>query len=287
MERIMSRQKAQDEPAKGNFHFTITGEFLTKTARSLWADEEQPEKALNLLRSAFPDMSEEIIFCVLTGKKKLTGHSDGIEIEDDNAETTDCCNSLSIQGTIGRFRDKLDRLEDDYQMATHQTENVPSEFGLITVPRRRTKQQPTLSGEYERYLDGDLSKIPYREGQNFFSRRSRRPDEWDETEEEEEPKEIKPEKFEIITQDTGWLSPEGDFYPCAYQGHNNLASRLGFKEFMLEEKGWVKMQNAEFVWDYMDLGGFRPTQKQIDMIFDFCTAKNIPMPKGLIKEENQ
>jgi hypothetical protein len=40
----------------------------------------------------------------------------------------------------------------------------------------------------------------------------------------------------------GWLSPEGDWFPCKYYDHSQLAERyLGYSEEELERKGWVKI----------------------------------------------
>lgn len=94
--------------------------------------------------------------------------------------------------------------------------------------------------------------------------------------EEEDTPEPPPTPEPKITSDTGWLSPNGEFYPCEYSGHVGLASRLGFDEPRLEKMGWIKMQTGKFFWDF--LGHFKATQKQIDAIFDWTQSRGEKMP---------
>ena len=89
--------------------FNITGEVLTNIARTLWADDQQPEKAQRLLRQALPDMDEGDVLSILTGSKKLVGNTKGILLEPDQTIKTSLGNSLTIDKIMKRFRDKLIR----------------------------------------------------------------------------------------------------------------------------------------------------------------------------------
>ena len=65
-------------------HFTVEGEFLTQVSRQLWADERQPEKAINLLKESLRGVTMEQVLAILTGSKKLTGNSgdeNGVELD--------------------------------------------------------------------------------------------------------------------------------------------------------------------------------------------------------------
>ena len=66
--------------------------------------------------------------------------------------------------------------------------------------------------------------------------------------------------------DTGWLAPNGDWYPCEYTGHLRLADDLWHSmgqawvpdvEQKLLKMGWLKIQGVMFLehgflfhWDY-------------------------------------
>jgi hypothetical protein len=62
--------------------FSITGEFITLTARELWAEGEY-EKALIFLKTAVPDMGLENQIEVIEGRNKLTGVKDVDFVSDD------------------------------------------------------------------------------------------------------------------------------------------------------------------------------------------------------------
>lgn len=51
----------------------------------------------------------------------------------------------------------------------------------------------------------------------------------------------------------GWISPDGKYFPCGYQGHSNLADRICFgfvetnnAEHYLETHGWCKIYKSLF-----------------------------------------
>lgn len=82
----------------------------------------------------------------------------------------------------------------------------------------------------------------------------------------------------------GWLSPEGDYWPCKPQGHLNLAdyitNRDDYKgEKLLESRGWVKVSMNKWFGD----GSLRLTQKQMDFIFDWCRLNGVKYPPECIQ----
>lgn len=270
-----------------NVSFIIEGEFLTNISRTLWADEKSPQKAIRLIKSAFPDMEEATVVSILTGKSKLAGNSsEGIFLEVDNSEVTENGNPLSLIAILEKMVEQQDELEDYQEFALGQTEVVPSEKGLIEVPRKWTTFKDTDCKRYLNLPSGkNLKDIIHRKvdskirKEKFFS---------DNTNFLREQKgvaiaERKPQKsYPSIVRDTGWLSPEGKFYPCAYGEHAEIAFHLGMPERQLEGLGWIKVQEKKFFWDFF--GHAKPTQAQINGIFDYCTKKGIPMPSGLLEE---
>lgn len=93
-----------------------------------------------------------------------------------------------------------------------------------------------------------------------------------------------PVKIEQHT--TGWLGPDGKFFACAYWGHLTLARKLYYRingksaaycgsyDDWLERNGWRKLQDGR--WFFHDDG--RVTQAQLDAMFRWCRARNVPMP---------
>lgn len=266
--------------------FTVTGEFLTSISRKLWADDGEPEKAIGVLEAAFPGMSKETMFGVVTGSKKLTGDSNvGISVEADGVTKSDCGNDLSLERVLGRFRRVLDEEKDWREMATDQTAIVPSPKGPIKVPFGRT----VLSPKGGRRFKGEWSALetvphkvysPVERRSDFFSDQTNLQRQRQGIAEAEKPALPEPERS--ITQDDGWLAPDGKFYPCAYGEHNELAWRLDMYSREMEQLGWIKVQEGKFFWDYTR--PFSPTQPQIDAVFDFCHAHGVRVPVGFLEE---
>lgn len=258
--------------------FTVTGEFLTNLSRTIWADEGAPEKALRILEAAFPEMPQSAMFDVLTGKQRLDGDSNtGITLQPDDEPVSQHGNVRALVAVLKKFRDQADEGEDWKQMVTGQTRLVVSPRGRVEVPVRRTRNNR---------LDADLDDIPYREaGVNVLRRKFFEEDTNRQRMERgvEEVEVVPPKPERSITSGTGWLSPDGKFYPCEYGGHDDLEFQLGCGRSRLEELGWVKLQNGNFLWDFS--GHFEPTQRQIDLVFDYCRKNNTPMPYAFEEKE--
>ena len=70
-------------------------------------------------------------------------------------------------------------------------------------------------------------------------------------------KEIEEKKDNSDTTKYGWISPDGRYFHCGYQGHNALASNICFgmvdtnnAERYLEEHGWCKIYKSLFEDEY-------------------------------------
>jgi len=254
--------------------FNITGERLTDIVRTLWADDQQPEKAINILRSAFPEMVEGTMYLILCGSYKLVGDSHGMTLEDDDTTESKLGNPLSIEHTIKTIRDKYETKQDYFQLAIGETHAVGSVKGRIEIPKRRKKQ-------WEKGEVG-LEDIPYR--QTMFGswyRHSRFDSELESLESYPEPDPTEPEdppppEYKITTID-GWLSPDGKYYRCPLRGHTDMADRLGFQDIKLEKRGWVKISGGEVY--YLD----KINQRQRDMLFDWYSSREVELPEWMKK----
>ena len=69
------------------------------------------------------------------------------------------------------------------------------------------------------------------------------------------------------TQQDGWLSPQGVYYPVDHHGHYRFAEAIGEHTtiYMLEDEGWVHISD-ERIRSYDGMLKF--TQAQRDVLFD-------------------
>ena len=246
---------------EGTVCFHIHGEDFTRLVRSLWADEQAPERALRILEAGLPDMGFEDRLSVLTGRKKLVGDSrdGGLGLEEDSTAQSPHGNALSVEAVIGSFRSQIHDLK-----ARERT--------LLDSWREEEAEKERERLEEELETQKELQEERVAQMQEEADRAEPR----------------KPPKYKrSITGQSGWLSPKGKFYPCGYMEHISMAGRLGKNELDLEERGWVKIQNGTAFRP----GGLRhdlpATQRQIDLLFDWCTARGEELPywlKNQLKE---
>jgi hypothetical protein len=79
-----------------------------------------------------------------------------------------------------------------------------------------------------------------------------------------------------------WLSPEGDIHEVGHFCHDAYAHDvLGEPVGMLVAKGWLRLSQSE--WEpgrrnQLVYEPIRATQRQLDVIFDWCQARHKPLP---------
>lgn len=139
-------------------HFVVTGEFLTETARRLWAEEDEPERALRILeclRDGKDGISEADCLAVLEGRMKLVGDSSrGIELKPDRVR------GKKARDVIAKLKAERDEARDeraDLQqlvIGDEATEVLASPTGLRRVPARKTEQR-TIKGSRRTVLKED------------------------------------------------------------------------------------------------------------------------------------
>lgn len=90
----------------------------------------------------------------------------------------------------------------------------------------------------------------------------------------------------------GWLSPNGQLIPCLYSEHDFFAlvilrerynidktSGLVTRGDALIKRGWIKLQFQE--WWALHKTDFQVTQRQFDIIWDYCQKHGRSMPEGI------
>jgi hypothetical protein len=272
-------------------HFVITGEFMTKQARTFWSLEDEPKRAIELLE-ALHGISQQQILDVLEGRMKLGGDSStGITLEKDSAEMP------TLLSVLSKLKDERDQAREDtadvIQMMNNDVVGVASPRGLIMVPRRQTQRDSRGRRDLRDGLDWKGSVRPnnaddkgewveprfYRETESSMRVQEKRP------EREPEPPPAPPKPDEKITRDNGWLSPDGKFYGCSYGGHNQLTSDLDLEYGQTDKENWVKLQARDgeqhfFPHDYDAVAAI-----QKEMILAFCLDNTIEPPWWVKEEE--
>lgn len=279
------------------YFFTITGEWLMEHARSLWKDSPTPSLAIRTLLEGLNGISLAQVLDVLSGKAKLTGQNDSIDLtEDSEAGLPDV---VKVLQDLEKERDELHEdvrgLED---IINGDTVIVASPGGARKVPRRWCVQNSNKAwvlrkGWHWGEMEGVEDVEPPPEG----SKQVRRYQDYEPTTFggglsqigkaiEAVPPREKPQGVDEIQGFNGWLSPEGKFYACEYAGHADLIADLELpsvsdSSVAAEKLGWVKISRGEifgFLWDRDEGGRAKPTERQKTMIRDWCLINHKDLP---------
>ncbi|TAL42462.1 MAG: hypothetical protein EPN91_08765 [Salinibacterium sp.] len=283
----------------GTVHFSVQGEFITDTARRLWAEEGEQERALRILR-CMQGITEQQILDVLEGRSQLVGWSDspeGIQLKSDKHKGVTLEEQFKkLKGERYEFDDQP---KDIKSKRSTRTGNPPKkqriyrkmkDSGGISRPKLK-RFESSMEGIARMADPGDTNK-------GFLPAETEREREEREEKEREE-KEEEARQYakanlvvsDTITGDTGWLSPEGKFYPCGYSEHARVIWALGLcghpQMHGAHPAGWVRlgMNGSEpYVHDAHDSPD-PPTKAQKDLISAFCKKRKIKLPWWL--EENE
>ncbi len=324
-------------------HFSVQGEFITDTARRLWAEEGEQERALRILR-CMQSITEQQILDVLEGRSQLVGWSDspeGIQLKSDKHK------GVTLEEQFKKLKEERDEARDDLddvvQLSNGDTIMVPSHDGAREVPRRkarpfmgsekagfledgyefddqpkdikskrstRTGNPPKKQRIYRKMKDGGgISRPKLKRFESSMEGIARMADPGDtnkgflpaETEREREEREEKEReekeeayrakvKAELVIEDritgnTGWVSPEGKFYPCGYSQHARVAWALGFCDHPqmhgVKPPGWIRMGMNGSLGQYIHEDHDSPdppTKVQKDLVRAFCKERGISKP---------
>lgn len=273
--------------------FVITGEFVTKQARTFWWDENEKDRALNLLL-CLDRITTDQCLDVIFGRSRLTGDSKvGLLIKPDNAKTSPGRNRMegTLVDTLRKDKEKARLMEDDLRDHLSEPRFTGSQYGRIEIGPRAlqrvksgeetiedlasrglVKHEPVLGSLRE--LKGKIRDL---EADNETSLGLA-----DAIEEVETPPKADPD----LQSQNGWVDREGRFFPCFYSGHIHLADLLGFDERKLEKLGWMKIsdyRSAPFPVPAREAVKYEakisPTDAQKKVAVDWCTKFGHKIPK--------
>jgi len=300
-----------------NVCFVVTGEFITNHARNLMK-EGRPDAAMNVL-DCLDGMSAGQKMDVLEGRAKLVGDSSaGITLENDETEMP------SLKKTVESIVKERDQAKREarwaQELACGETAIVGSPTGARTIPRSVANLKG--NGLQAKYAWDDFPQpgcepfSAYRHGAKISGPFIRPSTLADQVEEQLDDLDMPQRMKEAIKnkaaeldqpappdvdltyvrkcQASGWLSPDGKFYPCPYWGHENLALALVEEEYddheghggsiALERRGWVKFAKSSLTDEQLILGfldrdnKIKPTAGQIRMTVDFCLETGCEFP---------
>lgn len=295
-------------------HFTVTGEFITETARRLWNDEDEPEKALNILK-CMQGISDAQCLDILAGRSKLIGDSTkGVELVPDDQKLKGL---KEVLGKMKRERDDAkDESADLVQMAIDDTVPLASHKGLVKVPRRKTEVGGFMGrrvlkkgfklGEDDPGAEPNDKSIVHKEVQIDLEGPRKKVGTLRDKPKVEEPPAApkpkwKPEPETKISGRNGWVSPKGEFFGCAYFQHNWLADKLDESYHILPkdmfhldlmELGWLKVQSPHdkeqhffYGYDKVKIGSETHSIWK-KMVQEFCAAHNEKVPFHFSDQED-
>ena len=224
---------------KNTVHFTVTGQFVTHLARNLWAEEELA-KALRILMTGITGMDEPTALMICTGKAKLIGKNNKLQLRRDNAKTDDRDLPLFSLAEVVTSIDKKIKNERE----------------------RGYESQQKLLRIFDKWGDDAADRVRHWSNPDEISREER-------LAEQIAPPPMPTKEY----NECGWVAPNGDYFTCDYGGHIALANEMGHTERKLEQLGWVKI-SSEYI-----LPGEKPiTQLQRDTIWEYCQLKKKELP---------
>jgi hypothetical protein len=276
----------------GVAHFTVDFDGLTRIVRDFWAEHEFDRAIQIMTRSGIP---VETAHDVIRGKKRMAQDPEGKPGVDGTILVDDWKPNLGVC-MFGQYPDPDDlpkiakrgmkaqddllttRIRDAQQVAS-DIKDALSNFDTIEAARLLDIFE-AIPADATKHVEMNLNRSWIREcAQNSLRDRARKeagiksPVEAFVAHQLEMDKRPKPKPTRDFSSDNGWVLPGGAFY--ALKGpmeHIWAAGAIGgLTEKEAEEKGWIKVSLSA-------LGGFyiinhtRPTQKQIDTLFDWAQA---------------
>lgn len=228
------------ENMSGTLYFKVYGEFLTNLARNLWAEGEC-SKAIGLLSRGIVDFTEELALAVCTGRKKLVGVND-LRLVKDNATKDN--RGLRLPKSIVEMARINEKRIDQLELQKNEiVTGASARFDRIERDVLESDSHVELMENLQDSVGPGHAPEPTKD---FFK--------WD----------------------NGWLAPDGKLYPCAYQGHIALAEHLGLRGTQIEDDGWIKLQNGNWLYPFY-LKKHGVTQAQLDTLFDWHIATKVDL----------
>lgn len=281
-------------------HFVVEGDFITDTARRLWNEEDEPEKAMRLLK-CMNGITEAQCLEILAGKKKLIGDSStGVTMVPDKAR------GKTLTEVVKKLKTERDEARDETQdlteLAFGDTVVIGSSTGARRIPRRKAKigglseamalqlqdgyefddqmNRPSAAGKKPFRTWQQMGESPYRDARL-------RQEAEHLAEEKEEKRAAAPEPTKTISTNSGWVSPEGLFYPASYGRHAFVAWTLNLTDnpqnHGVDPDGWVRVsENGDTVQFFGEHRIFSEIQKKL--IRAYCKKTKIKVPYWMEEE---
>lgn len=289
--------------------FVITGEFITQQARTFW-QEGQFEGAVDLLKCC-DGMNMEQCMGIIMGTHKLTGQNDSILLVEDTWEKPDEYPSLSdVLRAAGEGPELQERrrkeafeiaaqfakLERDTTAGWCTGEDAETMKGMRPAILRLLKSED----ETDRMIDEARQSIQSRvEEKRPAALDTPRLDPLVEVaamartnmmmagmDPDSVPSidallnrgsTIKPTLCSDMSAPSGWLLPDGKYYPCGAMEHVGLAETLlkddvskeANSERLAEKRGWIKISKAPIL-GFHCTAFKKATAKQLTKLWDYC-----------------
>lgn len=298
--------------------FVVTGEFITRQARTLWQEGEY-RKALDLLECCEGiDMNQCI--AILMGRNALDGQNDDVRLIEDQWQPPDGYLSfydvLTAAGQMPELAQRrraeaqeiatrLARLEqqtldwcdgdDASELAIMRPAIVRLMQGeeeadaLIAEARetlRRTSEGATLAETHRgAFPDYTRQTAPRIDPLQMVAHMARTQLMLSGMDPDSVPTvdallhrggHIVPKVCGDMSETSGWLLPDGKYYPCGPMEHVGLAETLlegdpsseANSERLAEQKGWIKLSKS--ATGFHCTATRKPTKKQLTKLWDYA-----------------
>lgn len=287
--------------------FQVHGSFITDTARDFWG-EDRYALAMDILEGC--GLSKDQACEVIAGKKRLEGVNE-FSLEDDSWDpikdgnwTEDYCDFKTAMKRGENWRELRESHRQTVWQEIHDLYFIEG-IGSKEIRARTFQRGVDLIGEeetqqiwddvmknYESFnrrtngLSGSIYSSPIEDVfeatanrlaslgidagplENLMYRGTDKELELDPT----------------MTSKCGWLLPDGRYFACGQYEHIGVAENIlqtgglaieGMNaEKIAEDRGWIKIAVSAFGADLGVVCSKKPTQKQLNKLFDFCQNHN-------------
>ena len=244
----------------GSMSFSVTGYFVTRTARAWFWDEHKP----------WPVVEELLLSCM-----KGTD------------QTEEELKALAREVVFGRAKFIGNTRDEDYRLVDDDQDLVVRNVERLT--RKLTETKNVLDEIQEKYLD-----LVYRlEDEGYGRLVNPQPESAASTLVTSFLKQVKIE--EEHDDNYGWLEPDGTFHPVDWGHHDGWAADVieargwmdeyarsdfggiyGRGDFLTEAKGWVLIHNPGLGVAQVTKSDTRPlTKSQREFLFDYYTDRGL------------
>ena len=247
---------------EGVLHFTITGEFITRQARELWA-EGAYSKALRLLMDGLHDMTLDVAIKICTGRLKLKGANEYVHAVKDDTE--DDGRGIPLVGIIEAF-EALEKKDEAAEKFMHDHASSVADAYSKVVDEVRDSTRKFWNRGFDTILQKEENRL------RALKAGPQRP--------AVKPKPLSKDK--ALKAMNGWLNRNGKLFGCNWYEHSTLADQLHDDgERGLEKAGWAKLSNGPIFKGWLYQSKLGHTSSQAQFIWEWCTEHKQRKPYWL------